>query len=395
MLLLMVFHAKLLGNMNKIFLIGSNKTGITSLSTALNNLKYRIIPINIFFRKNSILLNDFLDGYYDKIFNLVDKFDVFYDRPWNHNDFYKLLNEKYINSNFILTIRNPENWYKSYQRFAKAINLREKWFYNKVSNSLYGIDDFLSNKNIMIEKFNERNKQIIKYFENKNNFLIMNIENGDGYEKLCNFLNKSILNQNFPHERKTVHGKLHICTPLFRYEYLEKVYNSIPDCEDIIWHISFSSKNKEPNINHNKKNLIIKTYPVDCEDKDTVKKRNEIFKNIKDGYFCLLDDDTEFHIEMYNQYKKCLQNNYVGIFVGMQIFKNNKIRLMPSIPQNCMIDSGNVLAHSSCLEKCSWPLQKKTYENRDCIFWKSVFDFFHKKSIMFSKPISYYNSLKN
>ena len=39
--------------------------------------------------------------------------------------------------------------------------------------------------------------------------------------------------------------KLHIITPLYRFNLLEQVYNSIPMNDDIIWHISKSNKRKE------------------------------------------------------------------------------------------------------------------------------------------------------
>lgn len=379
--------------MSKIFSIGFNKTGITSLAKAIYNLKYNICPINIMFSNYSPYLNDFLNNQYDKIFSLIEKHDFFYDRPWNHNDFYKILNDKYPDSKFILTIRNAKNWHDSYQRFAKLIHLRNRWFYKKISLSLYGIEDFLSSENIMIEKFNQRNEEVANYFKNKNNLLIFNTEQGDGYEKLCNFLNRPILNLNFPHERITNNSKLHICTPLFRYENLEKIYKSIPNSNEVIWHIAYSNKREIPFLNENK-NCKVVFYSVECDDKDTVKKRNEIFKHIKNGYFCLLDDDTEFHPLMYAEYKKCININLVGMLIGSQLNKNGTFRLLACTPQNCKIDTGNVLCHFSCLNKCLWPSEKTKFENRDYLFWKSVHEFFNNKCYIYSNPISYYNKLK-
>ena len=39
--------------------------------------------------------------------------------------------------------------------------------------------------------------------------------------------------------------KLHIITPLYRFNLLEEVYNSILMNDDIIWHISKSNKREE------------------------------------------------------------------------------------------------------------------------------------------------------
>lgn len=58
-------------------------------------------------------------------------------------------------------------------------------------------EDF-SEKFKLIEK---RNNEMIQYFGNKKSqLLVMNIINGDGWNKLCFFLNKPIPNKPFPHK---------------------------------------------------------------------------------------------------------------------------------------------------------------------------------------------------
>ena len=66
---------------------------------------------------------------------------------------------------------------------------------------------------------------------------------------------------------------LHIITPLYRFDLLENVYNSILGNNDITWHISKSSKREELDYNFLKKDKRIKIYNVDCEDSDTTKKQ--------------------------------------------------------------------------------------------------------------------------
>jgi hypothetical protein len=52
-----------------------------------------------------------------------------------------------------------------------------------------------------IQEFEEHNKQVIEYFKNSpSQLLVMNIIEGDGWNKLCNFLNKPIPNKPFPHK---------------------------------------------------------------------------------------------------------------------------------------------------------------------------------------------------
>jgi hypothetical protein len=186
---------------------------------------------------------------------------------------------------------------------------------------------------------------------------------------------------------------LHIITPLYRYDLLPKVYYSILDQPDIIWHISKSSRRERLEYDFIKKNPNIKLYEVDCEDSDTTSKRNIILSQIKNGYFCFLDDDTIFHENMYVKYLELSEHNFKGMLVGEQI-DDEGLRLIASYPVFGRIDTGNVIAHHSCLEECLWP---KTHipnvNNKDFLFWDSVYNFYGKKCAIWNKPISYYNKL--
>lgn len=51
--------------------------------------------------------------------------------------------------------------------------------------------------------YEKRNSDIIEFFSNTQNLLIMDLEKGDSWEKLCTFLNHDIPNEPFPHLNKT------------------------------------------------------------------------------------------------------------------------------------------------------------------------------------------------
>jgi hypothetical protein len=194
---------KLLDLMNKIFCIGSNKTGTTTLTKMLSILEYNICPEHIMFEQKSKYFEQQLNGEYENLFKLVELYDVFEDRPWNHIDFYKILDEKYPNSKFILTIRDTDNWIESYKRWNKSISLDKTWFYPIISNICYGNTDFLNDEKTMRVKYEQRNYEIIKYFENTNKLLIMDFEKNSGYNELCGFLNKPLIKEKTPHLKKT------------------------------------------------------------------------------------------------------------------------------------------------------------------------------------------------
>ena len=164
--------------------------------------------------------------------------------------------------------------------------------------------------------------------------------------------------------------------------------------DDIVWHISKSNKREDLTNNFIKTDKRVKVYNVECEDSDTTSKRNVVLETIKDGYFCFLDDDTIFHENMYIKYRECVENSFVGILVGEQLDWDGKLRLIAHFPKYCRIDTGNVLAHHSCLETCRWPdAHIPKVNEKDSIFWESVYDYYGKKCAIWNQPISYYNQI--
>ena len=151
---------------------------------------------------------------------------------------------------------------------------------------------------------------------------------------------------------------LHIITPLYRFDLIETVYGSI------------------------------------FRNDDTTSKRNTILSKIKDGYFCFLDDDTIFHENMYMKYLECTEHNFRGMLVGEQIDKDGKIRIIASKPVFCHIDTGNVISHHKCLEQCVWPKTNINGVNqKDFLFWDSVYNYYNKKCAIWNQTISIYNKL--
>jgi hypothetical protein len=75
-------------------------------------------------------------------------------------------------------------------------------FYTIISQTCYGVDDYLSNEQIFKTKYEERNLEIINHFKGKDNLLIIDVEKDNGWELLCNFLSVSTPNKPFPHLNK-------------------------------------------------------------------------------------------------------------------------------------------------------------------------------------------------
>ena len=189
---------------------------------------------------------------------------------------------------------------------------------------------------------------------------------------------------------------LHVCTPLYRYENLPKIYKTIPNDSRIRWHIAYSSSIKEPNWRPASKDCRVVFYRVDCLDSEIYKKRNHIFDQINDGYFCLLDDDTVMHRNMFRLYKSCSATEMRGMCVGKQVDWKGLTRLSHSPPIFRKIDTGNVLCHHSCLSECRWPSSHVDGVNhKDFLFWDSVYKFYGERFKPIKFPISIYNKLSS
>jgi hypothetical protein len=185
--------------MSKIFCIGLNKTGTSTLAECLRVLGFSHLKCSRDFLEDYRLKNDFT-----KIFKTVEQFDSFSDWPWPL--IYKELDKNFPQSRFILTIRkNPEVWIKSLKRHS-LVYTNPQTHCRKLA---YGYNYPFGKEEEHIKIYEEHNKQVVKYFDGRqDDLLILNFEEGDGWEKICNFLGKDIPTREFPHRNKKPAFKL-------------------------------------------------------------------------------------------------------------------------------------------------------------------------------------------
>lgn len=161
----------------KVFGIGLNKTGTTSLNEALNILGIKSIhkPRKQFLEEEKRKL---------PYFSTLNGYSGFTDFPcWV---IYKELDKLYPGSKFILTVRDPESWMESrkkhYQRRLKE-GVKMNWDISESS----------------INKIIKHNEEVIEHFRGREgDLLVLNITRGEGWEKLCPFLERKIPRVPFP-----------------------------------------------------------------------------------------------------------------------------------------------------------------------------------------------------
>ena len=158
--------------------IGFHKTGTTTLDVALTMLGYKVLGPRIDLAQN------LFNGDYESIFKIADLYDAYQDNPWPL--LYKELDKRYPNSKFILTMRDEEKWIKSVvNHFGNSDTEMRRW--------IYGTGHPEGKESVYVKRFNKHNHEVTEYFKNRNkDLLIVNWEKGDGWKKICDFLNEPV-----------------------------------------------------------------------------------------------------------------------------------------------------------------------------------------------------------
>ena len=205
-------------NSPKIFGIGYNKTGTTSLEKAMRNLGYKVGDQ----RTAELLHKEWGVRNFTPIIKYCKTAEFFQDVPFSKPFTFIALDQAFPNSKFILTIRDdPEQWYNSLIKFhtklwshndkpptprdlknAKYVYKGWAWELNRLQSATPENNPY--DKKSLINSYNEYNKSVIDYFKNKNeNLLVLNVAEKGVYCKLCEFLNQPVTREEFPWENKT------------------------------------------------------------------------------------------------------------------------------------------------------------------------------------------------
>ena len=175
----------------KVFGIGISKTGTLSLASALVTLGYRTIHFPMTMRQ--IDLNDA-----SMDITVACRFEE--------------LDRLYPGSRFIFTEREMSSWLKSCEdHYTKRIILdllseRTMSLIVRARRAMYGTEYF--DPGVFEETYISHSKKVFEYFrERPQDLLVMNICEGDGWSKLCPFLDRPIPDEPFPHRNESGYGK--------------------------------------------------------------------------------------------------------------------------------------------------------------------------------------------
>lgn len=179
----------------KIVCVGLPKTGTTSVDIALHVLGYRIAMWN------NVYADLALAQQWHKLWRVLDRYDGCRDMPWCC--LYKQIHMAFPKSKFILTVRSPDPWIKSILKHFDPSPENPRQDHRdgaKFREQIFGHKYPKENPQGYLKNLQKHNKEVLDYFGDR--LLVMDLEKGDGWAKLCEFLGKSAPDQPFPHANR-------------------------------------------------------------------------------------------------------------------------------------------------------------------------------------------------
>lgn len=202
----------------KIFCIGCNKTGTTTLERTFKD--YGFLLGNQ--RQAEYLLDDYILKNYEPIIEYCKSAQVFQDFPFSFPETYKYLDKAFPDAKFILSVRDtPDQWHRSlvghhskvfgkngntptWEDLQQASYVETGWL-AKVFEKLHKAPkDDPYNKVLHVKNYQRHNQEVQEYFKDRpGKLLVVNVAKLEAYQRFCNFLGLSPLHDDFPWENKT------------------------------------------------------------------------------------------------------------------------------------------------------------------------------------------------
>jgi hypothetical protein len=157
-------------------------TGTTTVGKSLQMLGYKHSSFN-----KKVYRKYYLSSNYSKIIDFTAKFDSFDDLPWLKEDVIPLLDKKFPGSKFIYLTREESEWKKSFYNWTFKVT-------GKYPDVGKGWKSYKDHEKFVLNYFKSRSKE---------DFIILDVKDKTGFEKLALFLGKKVIQSSFPHYNQT------------------------------------------------------------------------------------------------------------------------------------------------------------------------------------------------
>jgi hypothetical protein len=177
-----------MGARAKAFCIGFQKTGTTSLHAALTRLGYRTAAVV----GRGLSAEELAARGAALCIETARRCDAAEDMPWPI--FFRELDAAFPGSKFILTVRDEARWFHSIEsHFGDRPDEMQAFVYGRDAAAPAGARDRY------IEIFRQHQAAALAHFAGRpDSLLVMDLEKGDGWDKLCAFLGAPVPAEPFP-----------------------------------------------------------------------------------------------------------------------------------------------------------------------------------------------------
>lgn len=174
---------------SKVFGIGFQKTGTTTLGVILDRLGYRVASYHDF-RDLAGRRDLGMAEIETRALGIAAGVDAAKDTPWPL--LYESLDRAFPGSKFIHVIRDEEAWIRS------AVNDFGSKF-NGLHLAIYGVPHPAGNEEIWLERYRRHNAEVAAHFADRpEDYLQLRLEDGISFEKICAFLNEPLVATGVP-----------------------------------------------------------------------------------------------------------------------------------------------------------------------------------------------------
>jgi hypothetical protein len=203
-----------LSKKRKVFCIGANKTGTTSMEAVFRSLGLKVGRQDT----AELLIHDWAKQDYRRIIKYCRSADAFQDLPFSYPGTYEAVDNAFPGSRFVLTVRRSANeWFDSLVRFHTTIvgkgriptaddlrqfRYRYPGFLWDVARLRYGADEStLYSRELYTRCYEEHNRQVREYFKARpDDALELNVADDDAMERLLTFLGYPYSGEKMPHK---------------------------------------------------------------------------------------------------------------------------------------------------------------------------------------------------
>jgi hypothetical protein len=205
--------------LQKVFCVGANKTGTTSIGKALVDLGFVLGNQRA---AEKLVLADWGRRDFSKIIEYCRTAQAFQDAPFSYPYTYQAVDMAFPRSKFVLTVRDSsDQWYNSFIRFQAKMwsdghalptkkDLQNAFYLYKgrpweTKKLVYNTpEEQPYHKQTMISHYERQNASVVEYFRMRpNDLLVLNLSDKGGYQRLCGFLGVQSDQTEFPWENKT------------------------------------------------------------------------------------------------------------------------------------------------------------------------------------------------